>query len=220
MNAMYRIVDFGIDSLACECEKIGKGKRSQEERFQLLEIHLAFNPDAFVEEFSTLSVNFSEYECKKLLIGVATETLGKLACQGDELPLACRYSLIDVLGIRRDIEFLSYLEDNLRNENPEIRIRSLKAINQIGVVTELEKYKPFLSSCLWEERLMMAKLLRNLPPNQVYPCLEELLQDENWWVRSQAAKTIGDSKDGKARLESYISTGLDPYAIDLAKEAL
>ncbi|MGI6508407.1 MAG: HEAT repeat domain-containing protein [Saccharofermentanales bacterium] len=36
---------------------------------------------------------------------------------------------------------------------------------------------------------------------QVYPQLEQLLQDENWWVRFHAARSIGHSKDGESRLE-------------------
>ncbi|MDR7855224.1 hypothetical protein [Tissierella sp.] len=216
MNAMYRIIDFQIDSLEDECKKMGERKLSQDERFQLLVIHSNFSADTFLKEFVTLSIRFSEYEYKKLLINIDSEMLQELTYQTDELPVECQYSLIDVLGIRHDMEFSPFLESNLKSENPEIRIRSLRAINEIGIVTKLDNYMDFLNSSLWEERLMMARILRNFPLNQVHPYLEKLLKDENWWVRSQASKTIGDSRNGKEKLESYIKIGQEKYATDLA----
>lgn len=220
MNAMYRIVDFQIDSLVSECEKIEGEKLSNDERFHLLVIHAVFNPDTFLKEFFALSITFSEYEYKKLLLGVNSEILIKLIGQMDKLPLDCQYSLIDVLGIKRNIEYLTFLEGNLQHENLEIRIRSLKAITEIGVVTDLEKYLHFVASSLWEERLMMAKLLGNFSLSRSYPYLVKLLEDESWWVRSQAAKTIKQAKHGKVKLESYIHSARDQYAIDMANEAV
>jgi HEAT repeat protein len=67
---------------------------------------------------------------------------------------------------------------------------------------------------------MLAKLLRAFPLEQVYPYLEKLLQDKNWWVRFHAAQTIGSSKDGKAKLKTFIKTAQDQYAVDMACEVL
>jgi HEAT repeat protein len=99
-------------------------------------------------------------------------------------------------------------------------IRSLKAINEIGIVFDMEPYKVFLNSPIWEERLMLAKLLGVFSLEEAYPYLEQLLQDENWWVRSNAARSIGNSKDGRSRLEMFIATAHDQYAIDMAREVL
>ena len=44
---------------------------------------------------------------------------------------------VDVLGIKRNLSFLPFLENNLSHDNAEIRIRSLKAINEIGMITDL-----------------------------------------------------------------------------------
>jgi HEAT repeat protein len=115
---------------------------------------------------------------------------------------------------------LTFLENNLSHDDTEIRIRSLKAINEMGMITDLDRYKVFLDSPVWEERLMLAKLLGAFPLEQVYPYLEELLQDENWWVRSQSARTIVNSKDGMSRLEMFIATAQDQYAIEMAQEVL
>ncbi|HQC48256.1 MAG TPA: HEAT repeat domain-containing protein [Bacillota bacterium] len=221
MNALYRIVSFEIDSLVDECKKYAKrAKLSSEERFQLLIIHSMFDEDSFINEFVDLLLMLSEYEYKKLLVSFNAEILEKLTLQIDEFPEEYQYYFIDVLGIKRNFSFLTFLENNLSHDNTEIRIRSLKAINEMGMITDLDRYKVFLDSPVWEERLMLAKLLGAFPLEQVYPYLEELLQDENWWVRSQSARTIGNSKNGKSRLEMFIATAQDQYAIEMAQEVL
>lgn len=221
MNALYRIISFGIDSLAGECKKLEKrAKLSPEERFQMLVIHSIFDEANFVKEFANLSIKLSEYEYKKLLIGFNSDILEKLTHYMNDFPEEYQYYFIDVLGISRSIDFLPFLENNLSHENPEIRIRSLKAINEIGIVSDMEPYRDFLNSPIWEERLMLAKILGTFPLEQAYPYLEQLLQDENWWVRSNAARRIGNSKDGRSRLENFIETAQDQYAIDMAREVL
>ncbi len=221
MNALYRIVSLEIDSLVDECKKFAKrAKLSSEERFQLLIIHSMFDEESFINEFGDSSLALSEYEYKKLLVSFSVEILEKLMLQIDKFPEEYQYYFVDVLGIKRNLSFLPFLENNLSHDNAEIRIRSLKAINEIGMITDLDRYTVFLDSPIWEERLMLAKLLGAFPLEQVYPYLEELLQDENWWVRSQSARTIGNSKDGKSRLETFIATAQDQYAIEMAQEVL
>lgn len=112
------------------------------------------------------------------------------------------------------------MESCLHNDDAEIRIRTLKAIFEIGIITDLDKYLPFITSQIWEERLMMAKLLGALPISITSSYLQELLEDENWWVRTQAAKSIGRNKDGKIVLQSYINSSNDRYAIEMANQVL
>ncbi|RKJ24381.1 HEAT repeat domain-containing protein, partial [Butyricicoccus sp. 1XD8-22] len=54
----------------------------------------------------------------------------------------------------------------------------------------LDRYIPFVSSDIWEERLMAAKLLQNVPLKGSLSYLEKLLEDESWLVRTQAAQAI------------------------------
>ncbi len=221
MNALHRIISFELVSLVDQCKKLEKSARlSPEEHYLLLIIRSKFDEEGFIKEFSGNAVELSEYECKKLLIGFNSETLLRLTRQIKEFSEKCQYYFIDVLGIRRNLDFLPFLEDNLRHENPEIRIRSLKAINEIGIVSNLEIYTGFINSPIWEERLMVAKIMGTFPLEQAYPYLEQLLQDENWWVRSNAARSIVHSKDGRSRLEIFIETADDQYAIDMAREVL
>jgi len=220
MNAMYRIIDFYIDSLVNDCKALKARNLSAEEQFLLLKIYSSFDSKTFLKEFLSLTVAFSEFEYKKLLAGVSSEILEELLDCFDKLPLNVQCSIIDILGIKRNSEYLSFLESMLQHENTEIRIRSLKAIYAIGIISDLNQYMPFIDSSIWEERLMMAKLLGVLPLSEAGLHLEKLLTDQSWWVRSQAATTIGKYKDGEKLLKQVILETKDSFAADMANEVL
>lgn len=197
MNAIYRMSDFQIDSLVDrllkESQLWKRTKITQDVHFQLLAIHAQFRPEIFIEKLLAEPMQHSEYEYKLLLIGIDSPVLNRLAQKMDKLPAEGRHSLIEVMGIRRDPDFLLFLEGNLHHEEAEIRIKSLRAIASIAMVTELGKYEHFLRSPLWVERLMIVKLLRILPADERYSYLETLLEDENWQVRDQAASLIANN---------------------------
>ncbi|WP_298466901.1 HEAT repeat domain-containing protein [uncultured Psychrobacillus sp.] len=220
MNAMFHIEDFKIDSLEKDCEKLGKKRISREEYFQLLKIYSLFNKNLFLQHILISNVQLSEYEYKKLLLNLPAELLDTLTDKITDLPKTCRYALIDTLGLKRDIEYLPHLEVQLQQEDIEIRIKSLRAIYEIGFINNPENYLAFVKSPVWEERLMVAKLFQLLPLSYTLPHLEILLEDESWWVRSQAAKTMMRDKSGRTSLEEYIEHSSDRYAIDMANEAL
>lgn len=220
MNTLNRIAEYRIDSLLNDCRRLERKKLSQDEYFQLRKIYSLFDAELFMEKLANSPAVFSEYEYKKLLAGTKDELLRKLLGRAEELPLPCRTALIDILGMKRSGEYLPLLESMLRHEHPEIRIRTLKAIHEIGIIVQLDPYVPFVSSPIWEERLMVAKLLGNIPLSQSYSYLKTLLEDSSWWVRSQAAKTIGNDKQGRELLKQYTEMSNDRYAIDMANEVL
>ncbi|SDN30954.1 hypothetical protein SAMN05518871_104226 [Psychrobacillus sp. OK028] len=219
INGLKRIANFEIECLE-ECQKFKGKNTSKEENFQLLKIFSFLNRENFEDELLNRSTGFSEYEFKKLFVSIDEELLGRIITNIEDLPKAGQYAFIDILGSKRDMKYLDFLESQLLNEHQEIRIRTLKAIHSIGVVRELEKYIDFVKSPFWEERLMMAKLLGNLPLNETASHFRVLLEDESWWVRSQAAKTIGKDKDGLDYLKNFSKTTGDKYAMEMANEIL
>ncbi|WP_339164890.1 HEAT repeat domain-containing protein [Siminovitchia sp. FSL W7-1587] len=190
MNALYRVVDFHIDSLIDHCISMEKKKLSPDEQFQLLKIYSLFKPDLFLKKFLEKPPLFSEYECKKLFKTADDSVLKQLIKNFHQLSSTCKYAFINTLGMKREIGTVPFLESLLKEEDAEIRIRSLKAIHEIGTLHQIEKYTPFISSEIWEERLMAAKVLGNLPLRDSVPYLETLLADEAWRVRQEAAKTL------------------------------
>ncbi|WP_212933434.1 HEAT repeat domain-containing protein [Robertmurraya siralis] len=220
MNALYHIFDFQMDELVEECEQLEIKKLTLQEQVQLLKIYSICHKEVFITKLLQCPTTLTEYEYKKVLYRLDPTVLEQLIVRMDDLPLECQYSLIDILGVKREPQYLSFLESCLHNDDAEIRIRTLKAIFEIGIITDLDKYLPFITSQIWEERLMMAKLLGALPISITSSYLQELLEDENWWVRTQAAKSIGRNKDGKIVLQSYINSSNDRYAIEMANQVL
>ncbi len=220
MNVLYRIVDFHMDRLLEQCKKLGLQKLSDEERFQLLRIYGLFDTDAFLDKVFMQRSVLSEFEYKKLFANLPTSLFKIVMERIDELPLVGQIAIIDLLGIKRDLELIPYLEEKLKHEQTEIRIRALKAIHEIGIVLEPIAIYPFVTSPIWEERLMVAQILGKIPMEDAFDHLKTLVHDESWWVRSKAAQAIGYYKNGREKLEEIVATSNDRYAIDIANEVL
>ncbi|WP_019240628.1 MULTISPECIES: HEAT repeat domain-containing protein [Bacillus] len=217
--ALYRIADFHMDYLIEDCEKLEGYRISQEERFQLLRIYALFKPKTFLKKL-VAEENLSDYEFKKLLLTNDDWFVQELIEHLHKLTLDQQYSLIDTIGLKRNLDFLPFLENLLNHEDVEMRIRSLKAIYEIGIVKDINTYFSFVNSPHWEERLMVGKLFEYIPLSRTRPYLEQMIQDPSWWVRYQAANTIMNRKGGKEILQNFISTATDRYAVDIAKELL
>lgn len=217
--ALYRIADFRINSLLEDCKKLESHNLTNEERFQILRIYALFDSNIFIEKLLA-SKGLSDYELKKLLLNSDDWIIEELIKQHSNLDLNKQYSLIDTIGLKRNIDFLPYLESLLDHEDVELRIRCLKAIYEIGIVKDINRYIPFVHSPNWEERLMAGKLFMYAPLTLTRPYIEKLLHDHSWWVRNQAAKTIRNAKGGKEILENIILIDNDRYAVDIAKEVL
>ncbi|WP_313428783.1 HEAT repeat domain-containing protein [Siminovitchia terrae] len=189
MNALYRVADFQLYRLVYKYREMEKKKLTHEENFQLLKIYSMFEPDLFIEKIAN-TMKLSEFEYKKLLTGIDPNTRERLMTCFDQLPPACQYSMIDTIGMIRNMDSIPFLEAQLDHSDAEIRIRSLKALHEIGIIVNLDRYIPFVTSDIWEERLMAAKLLQNVPLKGSLSYLEKLLKDESWLVRTQAALAI------------------------------
>ncbi|WP_236312639.1 HEAT repeat domain-containing protein [Pseudalkalibacillus salsuginis] len=220
MNALYRISDFQIDILLDDCKKQELKKCSKEEWLQLLKIYSKFDINSCIEKIIIEPVLFSEHEYRKLVLNFEQDHLERLLQVFDEVPRPCQFSIIDTLGLKRETDYVPFLEGLLHHEEAEIRIRLLKAIYESGWIINPETYLHFVHSSLWEERLMVTKLLGRLPLDETFSCFKILLEDESWWVRNQAAKTVGSIKNGKEKLQAFIQTSRDKFAIEMVNEIL
>jgi len=220
MNALYRIVDFQMDGMKLELERFERRKLSKEERFQLLKFKALFSKEQFFHDFTANQQSYSEYELKKLLMNVDHKLLEDLILRFDEFTPQVQHTLMDVIGVKQDSIALPFIELKMQSNDPELRIRALKAAFEIGLAMKLEILAPFVHSDYWEERMMAAKLFRSIDFEHSYPHLMQLLADQSWWVRYQAARTILKHRNGKETLQEFIRFGKDRYAVDMAIEAL
>ncbi|WP_036835870.1 HEAT repeat domain-containing protein [Pontibacillus litoralis] len=220
MNALFRIFDFHIDRLKDECVKLENKKLSTEEWFQLFKIYAIFDVSGFLSKLANYPNSFSEHEYRKLINNVPLDSFVILFTHFKELPRACQLSIIDIVGLKRHSDHVPFLEEQIQSEDSEIRIRSLKAVYEIGWMIDLETYKPFVQSPIWEERLMVSKLFSRLPIEQTYPYMKKLLEDESWWVRSETAHSIARVKNGEDKLLEFLQTSNDSYALEMVQEIL
>ncbi len=220
VNAMYRTADFRLEELVRVCEQREKHMKSSEERFQLLRLKSIFWPDNFLQLIQSSNVVVSESQYKQLFMYLDEEMLVSMLEQIHSLQESAQYALIETFSIRNNMKIVEKLERLVADEKAEIRIRALKTLEKIGILTQLDPYIPFVYSTLWEERLMAAKILGHVPLRYTYDYLEALLQDENWWVRVQAANSIVEGQEGVEKLSEFIQTTNDPYAKDMANEVM
>ncbi|MGE7915222.1 HEAT repeat domain-containing protein [Lysinibacillus xylanilyticus] len=220
MNALYRIADLQIVELLEACQQYEKTKISEEEYFQLLKIYSLFEPELFIEKIKEPSINYSESEYRRLFVLLEDNVFNRLFEDFDSWTKNIQFAAIDTAAVRRDMQYIDTLKQLLAHEIAEIKIRALKGLYEIGVIDEIDPYVPFVTSDMWEARLMVAKIFMHAPLNYTYAYLEQLLQDENWWVRSQAAKTIAENREGIAKLQQFMESSNDQYAIEMAQETV
>lgn len=220
INAMGRVLDFKMDRLVDVIVNMQADKLTKEENFKRLKVFAHLKEQGFVEEFLQVSGILSEYEYKRILIDIEDSLFNDLLAQFTVLPSVCQYAVLDLLGIKRDSDYLLFLETQLSNEDPEVRIRALKAIYEIGLIEDIGKYERFSHSSLWEERLIFSKILEYVQVEIAQPFLSQSIKDESWWVRFQAGKTISKYRNGNLILKDIIEKETDQFAVDMANSFL
>lgn len=188
MNALKAISAFKLDRLLKECDKRIQAKRtSKEEFYEILHIYSKMDQEAFLKAFLKVEAEFSEFEYKKLFVDASKGTIDALWDLREVLSLNCQYSLLEVIGSKKEESYLPMLESLLRDSDSEIRIRSLKAIYAMGHTRELPPYLHFITSNNFVERLMVTRLFGIYPIEEVAPYLEQLKEDKEWLVRQEVA---------------------------------
>ncbi|RHW39707.1 hypothetical protein D1B33_02320 [Lysinibacillus yapensis] len=202
INALYKLIDFRLVELVPYIEGLSHKQKSKEEQFLLLKIYSIFNKDKFDQIILSNKYSFSEIEYKQIFSLLDESILLQLTNRLDEMQLNAQYALIDTVGYIGNIEFVQILEKLLDSKNSEIRIRSLKGIEKMGLVKNLELFLPFVTSPVWEERLMVAKVFLHVPLKFTLEHLMILLKDSNRQVRQQAASTFSNFPEAESVLNN------------------
>src|SRR5262247_1592783 len=73
----------------------------------------------------------------------------------------------------------------------------------------------------WPVRAQAARALGRVRAPLAMHALAARLTDSSWWVRRHAAYALMElGEDGQTELRRVVSTSSDPYARDMAREAL
>jgi hypothetical protein len=219
MNGLFRIEDFHIRSLELLVKDlVNRKKLTKSEQVLGLRILALFEDETLYDKLITNHSTLSEFDYRSILYK-ANETLierfvlGFYQCQP-----ALQYAILDILALKNELKYASFLETVYKSNSGEIRLRALKALASIGFVKNLNEFLPLCQSGKWQERMMLAKLLGAIGEVEGLKCLEELLHDSTWWVRSQAAQSMKNYPNGTSLLKMVYETSKDPYAKDMARE--
>lgn len=199
MNALYRIEDFGMESLLGDVRRLDRKRLSAEERFQLHLIELQFRPDGFMDRMAGRLGDLSEYEARQLFFLMPERVFDETAAQFDQLDPVLKYGLVEVLGMRQDLMKLPFLEGLLDSPDPEIRIRVLKAIDAFGIRTPDRILERAFDSPVWEERFLGARMLRRVPADEAARYVSRLREDPSWLVREEIRALLVRQRSPEAK---------------------
>lgn len=224
LNVLQRMLLFDLSFLRLEIENRMKKKRikSMEEYNLCMRVVSNENSWLFLAHMYKPCLQLKEYEYKVILSQVDVKYIEYFMNHFKTAPIDLKLALLDYLSLSSNLEqsYLLFYENQLSSIYKEIRIRALKTIASFGLLSDLQQYEPFVRSQEWEERLMLAKVLRFSNDERVYQYLQQLMKDSNWKVRKQAAMSLNTMRGGVAILEQIIQINDDKYATDMAKEIL
>ncbi|MBH0170072.1 HEAT repeat domain-containing protein [Fictibacillus sp. 18YEL24] len=219
MNVLYKVDGFKMGSLSEVLKRKLRDQNTSKEEKLIIFRCLANNQECTLSQlFQSVSAIFSVLEYRSILNRVEDELFTKLVDDYCHYPERLKLAIIDMIGIQKKLDLVAFLENQLDDERFEIRIRSMKAIGEVGFLSDSEVIGSFAKSDRWEERLMAAKVIGKTRALNGLEILEALIKDSSWRVRAEAAKSFLSYNDGLERLYDIRFTSDDPFARDMASE--
>ncbi|QKS72986.1 HEAT repeat domain-containing protein [Paenalkalicoccus suaedae] len=220
VNTLYRIMDFRMESLLPDIRALLVSERalSRVEIVQMYKLLAFFEQEDVIGLMNDPEVPLHEHDIHGIIYVMNEELVQKCIQAKTDLTRPFTLALLDMVGQRRNTDYLFFLESYLESTDLEIRIRALKALYTIGFIYNKQIIIDSANSDHWEERLMAAKLIRIAGDDTFLPILRKLMEDTSWHVRREAAVTISKQQGGRDILEGIISSSKDPFAVDMATE--
>lgn len=130
-------------------------------------------------------------------------------------------AIIETLGIARFHGGRAAIERRLEADNSELRIAAARALGELRAIESATSLLGALKDPEWPVRAQAARALgRVSAPIAVY-ALAARLTDRAWWVRHHSAYAlVALGEEGRMALREVVASSPDPYARDIAREAL
>jgi HEAT repeats len=130
-------------------------------------------------------------------------------------------ALIESLGLGRFDAAVPAIAARLERADLELRVAAVRALGLLDAAEQVHALVKCLEDPAWQVRAQAARALGRLRSVASLSSLEGLLTDRSWWVRRHAAYALRElGPDGHAALRRVIEKSPDPYARDIADEAL
>nr|WP_139189521.1 HEAT repeat domain-containing protein [Evansella caseinilytica] len=222
LNALYHIDTFRFDQFKpALVALVNKPRTTKEEKFLIYRILASFQYPGLHQLLCEMQEPLPDFLCKDIIRRLNPQSLNKYLHCFFSCPPAIQRSIVDVLGNKRDIRSMEFIEDLLTEDDHELRIRALKALSSIGFIKDEATLLDLRRSPHWQEKMMVAKLFGVLKKETFIAPLKELLADEAWWVRTTAAQAIAQYPQGVQVLQEIADdtrNDADPFAKDMARE--
>lgn len=215
MNALYHIEDFHMIKLLDEVVILSSKKNiTHQENIHVLRILATFQYNGIKEVLHYHDL--SEYEYRSIFMRLNHDLFDQFVLSFHKSNPPLQYAILDVISLKKALEYRFFTENIFITYRGEVRLRALKALAEIGYVSNIEPYLQLLHSSSWQERMVAAKLIGSIKEEKGIPGLIELLHDQIWWVRSQAGQSLRQFPHGKEILQSVLETSKDAFARDMA----
>ncbi len=135
-------------------------------------------------------------------------------------PSTYKSVMIDLLGFFKYREALPSLYSLTKKADPETMVHILKAFLSIGEVPDNFDLKPYLEHRYWVVRNFSARAWKLTDDRQAIPLLEKLLEDQNWWVRFNAAEALSEAGESGLEILRIKAEGPEESAASISSYVL
>jgi len=130
-------------------------------------------------------------------------------------------AMIETLGFGGRKEVTAVIERRLAADDVDVRVAAVRALGRLGGAACAPSLIARLADPEWPVRAQAARALGAAGDAAAIEPLAERLTDRAWWVRRHAAYALlALGEPGTAALRNVARHSPDPYARDIANEAL
>lgn len=189
MNTLYFVGDFRLKSLeSLLLQMINRETITEDERNEILIILAKFQHDHLLE-LVLKQPHLSIFTYQLMLTASNEQLLEMFVANYDSLPYKMQLSLIQVVGEKKLLKYIGFLEERLTSDDKEVRVRVLKSMYELDYLPD-PRYQEFVSSPHWEERLFIAKMLEQWIDSKYVRDLRVLNMDEHYLVGETAGRAL------------------------------
>ncbi len=148
------------------------------------------------------------------------------ALEAPGAPSGLERAMIETLGSGGHRPAATAIEQRLGSGDPEIKVAAARALGRIGATSAAPALIAALGDEAWPVRAVAAWALGCIgaAAPDAAPGIAPLaarLTDRAWWVRRHAAYALWEGGEaGRSALREIAAASPDPYARDMAREAL
>lgn len=130
-------------------------------------------------------------------------------------------AVVDALGLGGYSEAREHLEPRLTAGDIDLRAAAARSLGLMQAIECATSLIAALRDDSWQVRAQAARALGRMRAPIAVHALAARLTDPSWWVRHHAAYALKEmGEDGQTALRQVIDSSPDPYARDMAHEAL